>query len=150
MLEIIHPRPVFTRREDGSPTYARGAKWPAWALLALPFIIVMVPLYRVVRHRVRWASCMLTVLVFEAMMIPVEHNSILRGHWVYNQNRILGPLFWSIPIEEPLIYYFLPPILIIMIFELVTGFVSGALRWGHLTDLPRRFHPVAELRSLRG
>ena len=141
MPEIIHPRPVFARREDGSPTYARGTKWPAWAVLALPFIVVMVPLYRVVRHRVRWASCMLTVLVFEAMMIPVEHNSILRGHWVYNQNRILGPLFWSIPIEEPLIYYFLPPILIIMIFELVTGFVSGSLRWGHLTDLPRKFHP---------
>lgn len=141
MPEIVRPRPEFSEREDGAPAYARGAKWPAWTLLALPFILVMVPLYRAVRRRVRWTACLLAVLVFEVLMLPVEHHAILRGLWVYNTNRILGPQLWGIPIEEPLLYYLLPPILVCMVYEFITGLVTGTLRWGRLTDLPRRFHP---------
>jgi len=141
MREIVQPRPQFSERKDGAPAYARGAQWPAWALLAIPFLLVMVPLYHAVRRRVRWAACVQAVMVFEVVMLPVEHHSILRGHWVYNTNRILGPLVWGIPIEEPLLYYLLPPMLVCMAYEFISGLLSGALRWGRLTDLPRRFHP---------
>jgi lycopene cyclase domain-containing protein len=101
-------------------------KWPAWALLALPFAFLMAWLLPLVRRRVRWTACWLTVLVFEAVLIPVEHNSLIRGHWVYNEHRILGPKLWGIPIEEPLIYYLLPPILVIMVFEFTVARLEAA------------------------
>ncbi|MEK7766008.1 MAG: hypothetical protein AAB368_07195, partial [bacterium] len=57
----------------GAPTYARGKKWPASALLAIPFAILMALLVPVVRKLVRWRACWLTVLAFEVIMLPVEH-----------------------------------------------------------------------------
>jgi len=134
--EVVRRRPRIVRRR-GVPAYARGKKWPAWALLAVPFALVMVPLYQAAKRRVHWLACILTVVVFEAIMIPVEHNSIIRGHWVYNENRILGPLFWDIPIEEPLIYYLLPPILVILIYECVAGWLAGTIKLDWQASLRR-------------
>lgn len=137
----VWPRPAFTTTPDGTPTYSRGPRWPAWALLAVPFVFIMIPLYGAIRSRVRWAACFTTVALFEAILIVVEHQSIMRGHWVYNEHGLLGPRIWNVPIEEPLIYYFLPPILAIMIYEFTTGLLDGSLHWGRLTDLPRRWRP---------
>ena len=134
--------PTFTKRADGAPTYARGKKWPAWFLLAIPFTVVLVPLWHAARRRVAWFACGATILIFELLMLPVEHESLMRGHWVYNQNRILGPLVWGIPIEEPLFYYCLPPLLVILLFECVDGLKSGAIKLGHRT--------VATLRGAGG
>src|SRR5688572_7576276 len=93
----------------------------------LPFAFLMALFAPLVRGRVHWMACALTVALFEIVMLCVEHASILRGHWVYNEHRILGPLVWGIPIEEPLIYYLLPPIFIVMIFEYAAGRAGGAL-----------------------
>ena len=133
--------PGIVVKPGARPEYARGKKWPAWAILAIPFIIAMLVLYRLVKHRVRWIACSLTVLVFEAVMIVAEHNSIMRGHWVYNENRILGPRIWEIPIEEPFMYYLLPPILAIMLFELVRGLLAGAIKPDWRGWLARRIRP---------
>ena len=130
-------RPDFGRRADGAPSYARGAKWPAWAVLVLPFLLQMLFLNRLVKSRVRWTACWLTVLVFEAVLLPVEHKAILNGLWVYNSNRILGPLFWGIPIEEPLIYYLFPPVLAIMLFEFIHGTLQGTIRFDLKRELDR-------------
>lgn len=127
MADPVPPRPGFARRRDGAPAYRRGAWFPAWALLALPFVLVMIWLWPLVRRRVRWAGCALAVMVFEVVMLPVEHQAILRGHWVYNDARILGPLVWGIPVEEPLLYYLLPPILVIMVFEWFRAVAAGDL-----------------------
>ncbi len=126
-MALVPARPRFDRRADGAPTYARGRRRPAWMLLAIPFVALMAMLLPVVRRRVHWMACLLTVGLFELVMLPVEHWSILRGHWVYNEHRILGPLFWGIPIEEPLIYYLLPPILVIMIFEYLAARLNGSI-----------------------
>jgi lycopene cyclase domain-containing protein len=123
-------RPRMRRSASGAPTYARGAKWPAWFLLAIPFLLAMIPLFKAVWRRVDWLACAFTVLLFEGIMIVVEHNSVMRGHWVYNENRILGPLVWGVPIEEPLIYYLLPPIFVIMLFELLKGLMDGTIKFG--------------------
>jgi len=131
----VPSRPDYSKRPDGAPTYARGAKWPAWAVLAIPFLLAMLVLARFVKSRVAWTACWISVLVFELIMIPVEHNSILRGHWVYNENRILGPLFWGIPIEEPLIYYVFPPVFVIMAFEFINGLLKGTIRFDWGADL---------------
>jgi len=133
----VPDRPRFNRRADGAPSYARGAKWPAWALLAIPFLLVILLLNKVAGSRVRWTACWLTVLLFEAVMIPVEHKAILLGHWVYNENRILGPLFWGIPIEEPLIYYIFPPVFVILAYETINGLLSGSVKFDWRSDIER-------------
>ncbi len=121
-------RPAYEHDAAGAPTYARGKKWPASALLAIPFAILMALLVPVVRKLVRWRACWLTVLAFEVIMLPVEHAAVSVGFWVYNRNRLLGPTVWGVPIEEPLIYYFLPPIFAIMLFELAAGLLTGAIK----------------------
>lgn len=108
--------------ENGKPTYRRGAKYPAWMLIALPFIALTGFLLKRVRG-LHWPSLLATVLLFEAALLFVEHNSVMIGHWVYNQNRILGPEVWGIPIEEPLIYYLFPPIMVVVVFHLIVSFV---------------------------
>jgi len=122
--------PVFTRDRDGAPTYARGRTWPAWFILAIPFTAVLVPLYHAARRFVSWKAALLTLAAFELIMLPVEHGSLMRGHWVYNEHRILGPRIWGIPVEEPLLYYSLPPLLVILLFEYLAALTRGAIVLG--------------------
>lgn len=116
------------RLSSGVSSYTRGRKWPAAFLLALPFITLMAPMYEAARRRVDWVACMLMVLSFEVIMFVAEHNSIMRGHWVYNESRILGPRIWGIPIEEPLIYYFFPPVFVVLLYETMVKLLEGS--WG--------------------
>ncbi len=106
---------IFYRR--GFPTYMRGKRWPAWAAVALPFIALLI----CVRTRVKslcWRSALVVVLLFETANIFIEHRAVYRGHWVYNESRILGPRLWGIPVEEPIIYYLFPPLFVIIIMHL--------------------------------
>lgn len=144
--EPDHGRPRFGRGPDGAPSYARGEKWPASALLAVPFLILMALLYPVVKRLVRWRACWMTVLVFGVLMLPVEHLAVTWGLWVYNNNRLLGPTVWGVPIEEPLIYYFFPPIMVAMLYELTAGLIAGQItpRWEPgLKRLARRVPALA-------
>lgn len=112
----------FLRRLDivmrrGMPSYTRGKHRPAWALIALPFILLLIYM----RTRVKalcWRSAVMVVLLFEISCLFIEHHAVVCGHWVYNEARILGPTFWGIPIEEPVIYYFFPPLFVIIIMHL--------------------------------
>lgn len=101
---------------DGKPTYERGKRYPAWALIAIPFIFLIPFLIKKCKD-VCWRSVFCTIFVFQFLLLFVEHNSIMKGHWVYNKARILGPTIWQIPIEEPLIYYLFPPVLVILLFH---------------------------------
>ena len=96
------------------PTYRRGPWWPAFLLLGLPFIFVFKMVLPAVRGRVNWRAVAGTIVVFELFMLCAEHYDLKRGHWVYNQSRILGPTIFHIPIEEPLLYYWFPPLLTIV------------------------------------
>ena len=137
MVDPLHNVPKMKRGRDRVLRYGRGKKWPAWALLAIPFAMVMVVLYPLVKRKVNWRACWLTVLVFEVMMLPVEHYAVILGFWVYNTNRLLGPEIWGIPIEEPLIYYFLPPMMVVMAFELVTGLLNKTIKFNWESQLAR-------------
>lgn len=98
--------------------YRRGKWWPLWALLKIPFLILFYPLYKYVKDEVNWTAAWLTVATFEVLLFCAEYLSLQRGHWVYNEARILGPKILGIPIEEPLLYYFFPPLIIISLFHL--------------------------------
>jgi lycopene cyclase domain-containing protein len=110
------------RDERGEFRWRTGRWFPWWALLIVPFVIGWIPLLAAVRRRVNWKAAGVTVLIFEALLMPTERRSLRRGHWVYNESRILGPRLFGVPIEEPLIYYLLSPLIIISIFH---GFLRG-------------------------
>ncbi|MBN1981532.1 MAG: hypothetical protein JW795_08380 [Chitinivibrionales bacterium] len=115
--------PPDFQEKNNRPTYERGKKYPAWMLIAIPFIVLIGFLMQHARG-IKWWCVVWLVVWFETALLLVEHNSVLKGHWVYNTNRILGPTIFEIPIEEPLIYYLFPPIMIIIIFHIIVGFLQ--------------------------
>jgi len=110
------PSPLTLPLSSGSS----ATWWPASATLAVPFILIRNRLRQSARFQVNWLAAFLTAAIFECLMIYAEHFSLVRGHWIYNRARILGPEIWGIPIEEPLIYYWLGPLFTITLW--------GALR----------------------
>ena len=110
-----NPRPSEKASKKGIPSYVKGLWWPAWALLLAPFIIVFGFLYRTVREEVNLKAALATVALFELVVFPHEWFSLRRGYWIYNEARILGPrIFGVVPIEEPLMYYVFPPLIVII------------------------------------
>lgn len=100
-------------------SYSRGSKWPATVLLLLPFLLVLKPLYRSIRNDVNRRALLLTIAVFEVVMFCSEHFSVSRGNWVWNEARILGPKIWGVPIEEPLLYYWVPVVFVVTLFHVI-------------------------------
>jgi len=100
-------------------TNSNGTWWPASAALAVPFILLRNVLRRSAAGQINWRAAVLTVVIFECLMIVAEHYSLSRGHWVYNKARLLGPKIWGVPIEEPLIYYWLGPFFTITLWGAV-------------------------------
>ena len=123
------PEPEIVLAEDSIPAYVRGAAWPAWLYVAIPGIILMFVLYQSARRQIRWFSLLVTFGLFEAMLLVAEHNSVLRGHWVYNTSRILGPKLWGVPIEEPLLWYSVPVFVVIFLFETLCGVHDRTVQW---------------------
>lgn len=98
-------------------SYWRGKKFPWWATLLVPFMAAALFLYRTVREEVDVRALLCTVLVFEAVVFPAEIFSVSRGHWVYNNAKIWGPKLFGVPIEEPLLYYIFPAIIVVTVFH---------------------------------
>jgi lycopene cyclase domain-containing protein len=108
------------REKDKKAEYRRGKKYPAFVLAAAPFIAFTVWLAKRVKG-VSVQSLITLILLFEITVLFIEHNAVMKGHWVYNLNKIIGPLIWEVPIEEPLIYYLWPPIMVVVIFHWFVG-----------------------------
>ena len=106
-------RPLMRRDIQGIFRYARGARWPAWFLLALPFILIFCFVFCKIRKDINWPAAIGMIVLSETMLMIVEHISVTRGHWVYNESRILGMRIWGVPVEEPLIYYWIPQLFVV-------------------------------------
>lgn len=118
----VNDLPLFSRDRSGRAVYVRGKSFPAWLLIAIPFILLMVFLFerfKELRTTIQWKAALTCVALFEFILIFIEHFSLLKGFWVYNRARILGPEIWGIPIEEPLIYYLFPIVMVIMLWQLI-------------------------------
>lgn len=100
-------------------SFRKGKWWPLWSLLLVPFLGLLLPMYRAVRDDVNGKALWLTILVFELLLLPAEWYALTRGHWVYNEARIWGPKVLGIPLEEPLLYYFFPPIFTAALFHFI-------------------------------
>lgn len=108
--------------EDKKKMAATAQKrWPATVILALPFALLFIPLYKAARERVNWKAALAMIATFEALMICAELFSVSRGHWIWNPNRTLGVLFFGIPIEEPLLYYWFPPLFVVILMHTFEG-----------------------------
>jgi len=96
-------------------------EFPAWALVAIPFIPLTYFLHKQVKKAkvFSWPSFFIVLIIFWLTLSFVEYNSIQKGHWVYNENRILGPKVFNIPIEEYFIYYILGPLFAILLFHFI-------------------------------
>jgi lycopene cyclase domain-containing protein len=106
-------RPLIRLNLRGIPYYLRGVACPVWLLIAMPFLLAMIFLIRKVHKRFNLRATIAMVFFSETMLILWVHHAILNQNWVYNKARILGPLIWGIPIEEPLIYYWAPQVFVV-------------------------------------
>ncbi len=102
--------------EDSNNAPKKESKWPASALLTVPFFFVLVPLYKAAKEELAWRGLLLTIFVFEIGMFFTERFSISREHWIYHDAKLLGPKIDGVPIEEPFIYYWLSPVVVILLF----------------------------------
>lgn len=99
-------------------------RWPATLVLAAPFALIFIPLYRAARERVNWKAALAMIATFEVLMLAAELFSVSRGHWIWNPNRTLGLHFFGIPIEEPLLYYWFPPLFVVILMHVFEGWFS--------------------------
>ncbi len=98
-------------------------KWPATVLLAAPFFFILLPMWKASRERVNWKAAAAMIFTFELLMLLAEYFSVSRGHWVWNPNRTLGPTVFGIPIEEPLLYYWFPPLFMVVLLHTLQKYV---------------------------
>ncbi|HRY29247.1 MAG TPA: hypothetical protein P5079_04325 [Elusimicrobiota bacterium] len=125
MPEHIQPLPPEGKKKEEFPTYRRGAWWPAFSLLLLPFLFLFKPFYSVARKELNGRAALATILCFETFMLFAEHYSLKRGHWVYNEARIWGPKVFGVPLEEPLLYYWFPGLFVIVFMLFVKHKIEG-------------------------
>lgn len=100
-------------------------KWPATVILAAPFFLILLPMWKASKERVNWAAAIAMIFTFEALMLMAEYFSLSRGHWVWNPNRTLGPTVFGIPIEEPLLYYWFPPLFTVILLHTLDKYIFG-------------------------
>jgi len=98
-------------------------KWPATVVLAAPFVFLLLPLWQAARERVDRRAAAAMILTFEVVMLGAEYFSVSRGHWVWNPNRTLGPTVFGIPIEEPLLYYWFPPLFVVILMHTLDKYI---------------------------
>ncbi len=123
--EIAHSRPIWYLRPllRWDPkrlwTYARGTQWPGLFCLALPFIVLFIYVYHLASRSINWKAALPMLALSECMFFFWEHWAISRGHWVYNCNILCGVFIWGVPLEELLIFYWIPPLFVVCTMLLI-------------------------------
>lgn len=104
---------------------AQGArKWPASVILTLPFFFIAAPIYNATKKVVSWRAASSMIATFSVIAFVAGHFSVLHKHWIWNPARTLGPTIWQVPIEEPLLYYWFPPLFVVLLFHAVEDYLK--------------------------
>lgn len=119
------PEPLPSPGEKERTPAAAPKKWPASVILTIPFFFIVLPLYRASRESVNWRAAGLMILTFSALAFCAGHFCILREHWIWNPLRTLGPTVWLVPIEEPLLYYWFPPLFTVILMHALDNWLGG-------------------------
>ena len=99
-------------------------KWPASVILTIPFFFIVLPLYKASRESVNWRAAGLMILTFSVIAFVAGHFSVMREHWIWNPMRTLGPTVWGVPIEEPLLYYWFPPLFTVILMHAIDNWLG--------------------------
>lgn len=92
-----------TSPESSSPSkYKRGTKFPVWIWVVAFVLVALAVAY--VFFRGSWKAVLATTAVFVCVAYPNELYSLSQGYWVYNQNRMIGPWLFGVPVEEWAMY----------------------------------------------
>lgn len=103
---------------------AAGVKrWPASVILTVPFFFIVIPLYNAAKKVVSWRAAASMIATFSVIAFVAGHFSVTRQHWIWNPARTLGPTIWLVPIEEPLLYYWFPPLFVVLLFHAVEDYL---------------------------
>jgi len=91
---------------EGVGKYARGPV--AVRYFWLQALIIAAILAMVRHYRGNWKSLAWSVVLFVSIAYPNELLGLHNGFWTYNVNRLLGPWFLGVPIEEWMMYTISP------------------------------------------
>ncbi len=118
--------PETTPNEEEKKTVATPSpkRWPATVVLVAPFMLLAIPLYRAARKSVHWPAAIAMICTFEVVMFLAEYFSVSRQHWIWNPDRVVGPMFFGIPIEEPLLYYWFPPLFVVICLHAIKNWLD--------------------------
>ncbi len=97
-------------------------RWPATVILAAPFFLIVVPFYKAAKETLNWYAAIAMIITFEILMFACEIMSVSRGHWVWNPNRTVGQTIFGVPIEEPLLYYWFPPLFVVLLMLVIENY----------------------------
>jgi lycopene cyclase domain-containing protein len=104
-----HPTPEVPERyrnSRGMPVYKEGIWYPGWLIAIIPFCAIGVAWFRAMFKKINIAAFLISLTINMTMYILFEYNAIMRGHWVYNEQRLLGFRFaGTIPLEQILLYF---------------------------------------------
>ena len=111
-------------KEVNKKSFVGTKRWPATIVLLAPFMVLFIPLYKAARHSVNWAAAIAMMASFEVIMFFSEYFSVSRQHWIWNPDRIIGPTIFNIPIEEPLLYYWFPPLFVVVLMHAIENWMK--------------------------
>lgn len=105
------------RDKRGLPVYIEGRWYPGWFIAIVPFLVFGILWLRATLKKINIPALFLSAVLNITLYLLFEYNAIMRGHWVYNEQRLLGlRLAGTIPVEQ-LILYFVSFLFIVPFFE---------------------------------
>jgi lycopene cyclase domain-containing protein len=114
--------PEKYRDSRGMPVYKEGVWYPGWLIAITPFFAIGVVWFRAMIKKINVAAFLISLVLNMTMYILFEYNAIMRGHWVYNEQRLLGLKFAGTMSIELFLVYFTSFLFLVPFFETVRYF----------------------------
>jgi lycopene cyclase domain-containing protein len=133
------------------PVYIEGVWYPGWLIAIVPFLTIGIIWFKAVIKKINIIAFLISLILNLTMYILFEYNAIMRGHWVYNEQRLLGWRFaGTIPLEQIILYFvsflFLVPFFESVRFLLISkvGTLEEKQKYAEEIDEPLSFVPLVK------
>jgi lycopene cyclase domain-containing protein len=113
------------RDARGRPRYAHGKWGPAWFAAVAPYFLIALVAFRKALRRIHCPALAIAFGINMPLYLLWEYNALIRGHWVYNEQLLLGIKLGITPIEE-LFLYVTAILLGISVLEIIRAFLAEA------------------------
>ncbi len=96
---------VASRNGRGRPVYVEGKWYPGWLIAIAPFATAGILWIKRTIRLIHVPAFVISFSINMSLYLLFEYNAIMRGHWVYNQQRLIGwHLADTIPFEQICLY----------------------------------------------